>query len=144
MLVQGRMRAIAADSNAFLGFGGGYDAKMLAAWNGLATTCSKLLGQIEDMRGSDRRLGEAINECTRTFGMAISGPLGEEMRILYSLSERLCASFADPSVTRHELEERAIHIREAILRLTTNTIIRLMNDAASITIRTLQEQFRAY
>lgn len=143
IMVQGRMRAIAGDATAFVGFGGGYDAKMIAAWNGLATTCSKLLGQIEDLRGSDRRVSEAIDEAVKTFGMSISGPLGEEFRTVFGLIEALCAITSDPTSTKLDIAKQAELIRSTMLKLSSNTIIRIMNDAAAITLRSTNELYRS-
>ena len=139
--VQSRVRSIAQEPTAFIQPGGGYDAKMLTAWNGLVGSCSKLLGQISDIRNQDEQLSRAIRETAIAFGQAISGPLGVEMREAHARISALETQLRGNIATREECAASAAALREWVHALLTNRMIEILNGAASITVRTTNEAF---
>lgn len=127
---QARIRALNADPNAFIGPSGGYDAKMIAAFNGLLGTATKIVSSIHRMRNTDRFLTQVLEAHTKQFAGRVAEFVLAELRDVISDLQALEHMVAQSGPQNAAIVARVVTLRERLEKFCTHRILSVFVDTA--------------
>jgi hypothetical protein len=124
-----RIESLDADPTAFQNEDGSHGFQKLNTWSGMIANAKSILEGLSRMRNSDRMTVSILEQHTKRYAMAISGPIGLILREIRDELQGVRSDKAQALATRLTL-------------VLDHDILQLMTDAAMRSLRESKEQYK--